>query len=185
MKMLFVTGNEGKFAQVRGFLKGVEVEKLDVELREMQSLDQEEVVRDKALQALEIAKKPVVVEDTGIYFNAFPKFPGTLTKLVFKALGFKGIFKLLEGGDRRAYFKTIAAYASPGKEVKLFEGVLDGKISTVMREKVDPHLPFMQVFIPKGFDVPYVDIPEKDKARVTHRAKAFYALRDYLMGEGK
>ena len=41
-------------------------------------------------QAYKILKKPLITDDTAIYFEGYPGFPGTFTKFVFQGLGFSG-----------------------------------------------------------------------------------------------
>ncbi len=181
MKITFVTSNLGKYREVAAALEGIEVEHVKLEIPEIQSLNQREVVLDKALKAVELLKRPCVVEDTSLFFNAYKDFPGTFTKYIYQAIGFEGLFKLLDGKDRKAVFVTIAAFAQPGKEPVLFEGKLEGRIADSFTQARDKHLPFSQVFIPEGFDKTYWEIPSHQKTSPTHRAKAFLALSDYLL----
>ncbi len=54
-----------------------QVDQLNVELDEIQSLDLQTIVKHKAQQAYEIVKGPVLVEDVSLEFNALGKLPGT------------------------------------------------------------------------------------------------------------
>ncbi len=78
-KLLFVTGNAGKAREVAAIL-GTAVERLDLELPEIQALDVAEVVRHKAATAFARAGRPVVVEDTGLYLDALGGLPGALVR---------------------------------------------------------------------------------------------------------
>jgi len=60
-------------------------EKIDMD--EIQSLDLDEVVEHKVRQAYEIAKKPILVEDTALEFPALGKLPGTFIKFFIQELG--------------------------------------------------------------------------------------------------
>ena len=82
----FITSNDNKAREVEAIL-GMKVEKVDIELPEIQALDVEDVVIDKAKGAYEAVKRVLVVEDTGLYISSLNGFPGALAKWVLKTLG--------------------------------------------------------------------------------------------------
>ena len=118
MKISLVTTNKGKFEEIAALFKeyDIEVEWINKKYDE----DNEDAIEDTAKKAAKkLANelgKPIVLEDTGLFFEAYDGFPGQSPKFVFKTLGYKGIFKLLDGESRKAYFKTAAAYCEPGGE---------------------------------------------------------------------
>jgi len=63
------TGNNGKFAEIKGFLSkhypNIKVEQCPLDLVEPQSLDLKEVATAKARAAWQILKRPVMVDDGG------------------------------------------------------------------------------------------------------------------------
>ncbi|MBI2047599.1 MAG: non-canonical purine NTP pyrophosphatase, partial [Parcubacteria group bacterium] len=61
-KITFITSNNSKAAEVSRYL-GFPVRHISLELHEIQSLDLEEIVREKVLLAYEKIQKPVLVED--------------------------------------------------------------------------------------------------------------------------
>ena len=74
MKELYlITGNKSKFEEAREILKDTDIElkQEKIDLIEIQSIEQEQVVIDKAEQAFQKLKKPVLVDDTGIFFEEY------------------------------------------------------------------------------------------------------------------
>ena len=85
-KLTFITGNPGKAEEVSRYL-GFPVEHISLELDEIQSLDLEEIVKDKATRAYEKIGRPVLVEDASLVFHAFGKLPGPLIRWFLEELG--------------------------------------------------------------------------------------------------
>ncbi|MBD3355375.1 non-canonical purine NTP pyrophosphatase [Candidatus Woesearchaeota archaeon] len=150
MKIYFVTTNKHKFSEVSHLLKdySFELEQLDVEYDENHDLGMEEISKRAAKQLADELNKPIVLEDTGLFFEAYKGFPGPLPKFVIKTLNFKGIFKLLDGESRKAYFQTIAAFCMPGKEPIVFEGKMKGAITEYIHDKDKDEMPYDKIFIP-------------------------------------
>jgi len=128
-KIYYITGNNSKFLEAKEIMKDSEVvlEQKDLKIQEIKSLEQEKVLLGKAREAFKQLKKPLIIDDVGIYFEEYPKFPGTFTKFLFEAIGFEGIEKLLAGKNRNAYFRILLCYKDTKSE-KVFEGILKGKI---------------------------------------------------------
>jgi inosine/xanthosine triphosphate pyrophosphatase family protein len=55
-----------------------------MDIPELDSQDLIAISQDKAKKAFEKLKKPLIVDDSGIYFDEYPGFPGPLAKRVFK-----------------------------------------------------------------------------------------------------
>ncbi len=172
----FITGNNSKFMEARLILgKRAEPVQKDIEIIEPKTSKQEEVVLEKARQAFQQLKAPVLVDDTGIYFEAYKDFPGTATKLVFQAIGFNGIARLLRGSKRGAYFRTLLCYKD-SKTTKIFEGVWRGRITSKLSKRFNPEWEYNSIFIPEGFSKPLSEIPLEVRAKLSHRKKAFDKL---------
>ena len=105
MKITFITTNKHKFKEVEGILKKypIELEQLDMEYDENHDVGMEDIVRDAVEELANKLNKPIVLEDTGLFFEAYEGFPGALPKFVYNTLGYKGIFKLLENEKNRTY----------------------------------------------------------------------------------
>src|SRR6185312_13203730 len=76
-KLTLVTGNPGKLAEWRRILPPeYELESLDIDLTEIQSLDSREITADKARRAFKQAGKPVIVEDLSAGLDILNGLPG-------------------------------------------------------------------------------------------------------------
>jgi XTP/dITP diphosphohydrolase len=80
--IIFVTGNDRKIGEAKLACNpaGIEVEKKELNLLEIQSDLAQEVSINKAKQAFEIVKKPLVVTDTFFSIPALKGFPGAYMK---------------------------------------------------------------------------------------------------------
>ncbi len=152
-ELYYVTGNVGKFEEVKDFMarvgSNIDLKRVDLDLAEMQTLDHEGVAVDKAKQAWRAVQRPLLVDDAGVYFDAYHRFPGTLTKFVYEGIGFKGMLKLTED-DHRAYFLIYVVYINGPLSLQVFEGRCDGKIVEPKVLQAHPKLPFDDVFVPIG-----------------------------------
>ena len=63
-EIFLVTGNKNKLAEWQRLVpSNIDIESVDIDLTEIQSIDSEEIVADKAKRAFEAVGKPVVIED--------------------------------------------------------------------------------------------------------------------------
>ncbi|HEX9721688.1 MAG TPA: RdgB/HAM1 family non-canonical purine NTP pyrophosphatase [Candidatus Paceibacterota bacterium] len=182
MKVTFVTTNKHKFQEVQDILKNyaIELEHLDMEYEENHDSSLDEIARSAAKKLAEKLQKPVVLEDTGLFFEAYNNFPGALPKFVIHSIGFKGIFKLLQGESRKAYFKTMAAFCQPGQEPVLFEGIMRGEIAEEIHNQDKDEMPYDKIFIPKGKTKTISDMTLEEKNSFSQRAQAFRKFGEYL-----
>lgn len=131
MTITFASTNQNKFREIESILaeKGISASFARLELVEIQSDSLEEVAREKARGAYSMLKKPVIVEDDGLFVDALAGFPGPYSSYVFKTLGNAGMLKLLEGNKgRSASFRSLVAFFD-GSDLQLFEGQVLGSIS--------------------------------------------------------
>ena len=178
----FVTGNQGKFQEVRKIMEpfNIQVEQIKIDKPEIKSDSIKEIAQDAAQNLAKQLNKTIVCEDTGFYLKAYKNFPGVHPKFIYDAIGLTGIFKLLENKNRQAYFMTVAAYCEPGQKAKIFEGIFQGQVADYIAEK-DSHkqLPYDKIFIPGGYSQTWAELPEA-KLKDNHRKQAFEKLAQYL-----
>ena len=182
MKIYFVTGNKGKFLEVKQIMKkyNIKVQQIKIDKPEIKSDSIKEIAEDAAKKLAQKLGKPIVCEDTGFFLKAFKNFPGAHPKFVYDGIGLKGIFKLLEGKKRDAYFMTVAAYCTPSGKPKSFSGIFHGKVSKSISKKASlPGLPYDKMFMPKGYKKTWAEIPEA-KLKGNHRKQAFEKLARFL-----
>jgi XTP/dITP diphosphohydrolase len=185
MEITFATTNEGKVAEADRALRamGISVKMLEIEVPEIKSLSLQETIERKAETAFHLnGRRPVVVEDTGIFLAKYPDFPGTYTKFAIKTIGLPGVLKLLEGEEnRQADFKTAVAFISEkqGKPV-VFTSVCKGRLLENPVGQTHPKLPYDSVFVAEGFSEPFSLMTPEEKDRLSARGKAFRQLGEWL-----
>jgi len=179
---LFVTNNHNKAREAAEILK-LELHTVSLDLPEPQSLSVAEVAAHKALaarDALGDPDQPVLVEDSGIVFEAWNGLPGALTKWFLNSVGNEGLLRMLFSYNDRSARAVCAIAVSPaGSNVRVFMGEVEGSIAPEPRGGGgfgwDP------IFIPHGHTKTYAEIgPEKHEA--SHRARALRAVREALEG---
>lgn len=179
MDIYFATSNKHKFLEASEILasKGVKVKHLSFKYNEIRAESVEEVALDAVDVAYKQSKKPVFVEDTGLFIDALNGFPGTYSAWVFRKINATGILHLMKGeSDRNAEFRTCIAY-SDGKETKTFLGVCKGSISE--KSLGTSGFGYDPIFIPKGAVATFAQSIEL-KSTLSHRYKALTALANYL-----
>jgi len=159
---------------------GIGLDHVDMTYAESHDLGLEEVARASAERLASELDREVVTEDTGLFFTAFDGFPGALPKFVFNTLGYVGIFKLLAGESREAYFKSVAAYAKPGQPARLFEGIMRGTITEEVQNKDADVMPYDRIFIPRGKAITISAMTLAEKNALSQRAAAFKKLGIYV-----
>ncbi len=178
MELYFATKNRYKFEEVKSILDKYNIVCRHTRLDKLEPKDMElsEVALMNAKEFYKKLKKPVAVEDTGIFFRAYPNFPGSHPKLMFNLLGYKGLLKLLEGEDRRAEFKSVIGFCDG--DVRLFEGKLEGEISTKVHDREVDVMPYERIFLHNG--KPLSMLTRKEKNSISHRSRAFTKLALWL-----
>ena len=176
-RLLFVTSNVGKVREVEAIL-GEPVEQLDVDVPEIQALDVEVVVRQKALTAFAHAGRPVIVEDTGLYLDALRGLPGALVKWFLATIGREGICNLIPpGADRSAHARTAVAICD-GETVEVMTGQVPGVI--VPTPTGDGGFGWDPIFQPAGSPRTFAEMNQVEKNVYSMRRKALEHLRDRL-----
>jgi XTP/dITP diphosphohydrolase len=185
-KLIFITGNRGKFLEAQKLLKefGIELEQVDLDITEPQADSLEEVVRKCAEEALKIVKENFIIDDSGLFIRSLNGFPGVYSSYVYKTIGYKGILKLLSDlTDRSAYFMTALAYGEPRGELKIFSGRVDGIITNEARG--ENGFGFDPIFKPLGSNLTFAEMSIEEKNKFSHRAKALRAFASWFMSKEK
>ena len=175
-EITYITGNQHKAKYLAKYL-GYPVTHQKIDLEEIQSLNPREVIKHKVRQAYEIVKNPVVVEDTGLEFDALNGLPGTLIKHFVERMSFENICALLDGKDRSATARCVVGYFD-GKEEVYFEGSIDGTIAN--KPAGDGSFGFAEIFIPEGFTQTQSELNEKDHEIMYLKMKPLRQLKEFL-----
>ncbi len=189
MRLVLATANPHKAREIAGLLPGVELVPRPEAVGDVDETEDtlEGNARLKARAVAAVAGEPAVADDTGLEVDALGGRPGVLAARYAGegATYADNVALLLEELDgvgvaeRRARFRTVALVAWPdGREV-VADGAVEGHIAVEPRGGrgfgYDP------VFVPDDGDGrTFAEMTIEEKAAVSHRARAFAALRAEL-----
>ncbi|MBM4248023.1 MAG: RdgB/HAM1 family non-canonical purine NTP pyrophosphatase [Euryarchaeota archaeon] len=185
MRLLLVSGNEGKFREFREALgrRGHRLEWKRFPYPEVQSASLDEVVGEALawLRARLGESEPFMIDDSGLFVPALNDFPGVFSAYVLRTVGNPGMLRLMEGvGDRRARFEARLGLWSRETGQRIFPGRVDGRIGTEARGAGG--FGFDPIFVPEGRDRTFAEISVEEKNSFSHRGRAVAALLDFLEG---
>ncbi len=183
--LVFVTSNPNKFMEVRRILEeyGITFERLDLRYPEIQSKSLRQIASTSANYLCERLKRPLFVEDSGLFIDALKGFPGPYSSYVQATIGNLGILKLMEGVQQRvSRFESVVAYVESVHETHLFMGVAEGSIST---EAKGEKWGFDPIFIPLGSNQTYAEMGIVAKTRISHRRAAFGRFAEWIRERGQ
>lgn len=188
MKLVFSTGNLNKANEIKSMLPE------DTELLTLKDLDLEDDIPETAptLEGNAKLKAKYVVEhynidcfadDTGLEVYCLNNEPGILSARYageqkssednIKLL----LSKLIEKNDRRARFRTVIALHLDGN-LHTFEGIVEGKI--IHEKRGEKGFGYDPIFVPDGYDITFAEMSLNEKNMISHRAKAFAKMIEFL-----
>jgi XTP/dITP diphosphohydrolase len=190
LRLVLATANPDKAREIAGLLPGVELVPRPAAVGDVEETDDtlEGNARLKARAVAAVAGEPAVADDTGLEVDALGGRPGVhaaryagagATYADNVALLLAELVGHPADEERRARFRTVALVAWPdGREVAA-DGVVEGHIAASPRGGggfgYDP------VFVPDDGDGrTFGEMTPAEKAAVSHRARAFAALRRRL-----
>ena len=193
-KIVIASHNQGKVAEIRDMLAPFEVEVVSADDLSLPDVEEtgttfEENARLKAETLARISGLPCLGDDSGLCVDALDGRPGVYSaryapkdadgKRNFDKAMDKLIGELNERPteDWSAHFSCVLALAVPGQETKVFEGRVDGRI--IPEKSGNKGFGFDPVFMPEGFDKTFANFTSEEKAKVSHRGRAFARLLEY------
>lgn len=187
-KLVFATHNTNKYREVNEKLSN-QFELLS--LRDL-AFDEEipedfETLRENALQKARTIHHRFSVncfaDDTGLEIDALDGRPGVYSARYAgkEANSEKNMAKVLAklefANDRAARFRTIIALILDDQEY-IFEGVVNGTIAT--QQSGTSGFGYDPIFIPEGFDRTFSEMSIIEKNSMSHRARAFDKMLNFL-----
>ena len=132
----------------------------------------------------------VFSEDTGLFVASLAGAPGVYTSR-YAGKGARSdenmrklLKKLQDISCRDAIFRTVMMLYDPlGSKYMTFEGHCEGSIAREMSEDKNG-FGYDRVFIPKGEQETFAQLPAHKKAQMSHRRAAFEKIIAYLGEEG-
>lgn len=188
MQVVVATRNMHKLREIAAILGGT-----GAELRSMQDYPSvPDVVEDgttfeanASKKAVEVAKATghwAMADDSGLEVDALGGAPGVHSAryagepVDYHANNAK-LLKAMDGQkNRRARFRCVLALSSPAGEVVTVAGSCEGRIIEEARGAngfgYDP------LFVPDGHELTFAEMPDVEKNRISHRARALGRARD-------
>ena len=163
--VIFASSNTHKYKEADKILAefGIRLGFFQTELVEIQDDSLSKIALQKSLNAYEKCKKPVIIEDDGLFINSLSGFPGPYSSYIFNTIGNNGILKLI-GDNRDAQFVAIIAFCDSSNEPTLFESSVAGTISKNIQ---DGGWGYDPIFIPGKQNKTYAALDNKNK--LSHR----------------
>jgi len=172
-ELALVTGNENKWREAARIL-GRPLERVALDLPELQAATSREVALEKARAAFETLTRPLVVEDAGLELAALGGFPGPFIKYWEKLGGLESICRALDGHhDRSATAVCVLAVATVDG-VDVVEGRVSGTIAGAPRG--ERGFGWDAIFIPDGETRTFAEMSPAEKDARSHRRRAWEAL---------
>lgn len=132
-----------------------------------------------------------IADDSGLEVIAMDHFPGIQSaRFMINATYEEKMTYILNrmtpyqsSGERAARFRTIVAFYDPLRNRKAyFEGIVEGTLAFSIKGRsgfgYDP------IFIPKGFENTFGELPEEIKNTFSHRARAVKKLYSWMKKQG-
>ena len=188
MKILAATNNAHKISEVSEILSplGIEVvspNSLGISADpEENGTTFEENARIKAQAFLEKAGLPVLADDSGLEVKALDGAPGVHSARYAYGSDMDRVHKLLnalcEKADRSARFVSVLALAFPDGRILTARGECPGIISH--KPIGENGFGYDPVFFVEQYGKTFAELTSKQKNKISHRGKAFEALKKQL-----
>lgn len=174
-EIIFATTNEHKLKEAMVVLepRGFKVLSGKADVIEIQSEDPVEVCEDKARKAYEQIKKPLIVDDAGLFVSRLKGFPGTMTSQVADTIGIDGFMKLCDDNEP-AQFSSVVCYYD-GNRMLTSVGRVDGFLK---KDLVASAGRFSDIFYVESEGMILSDMSMQGME--THRERALGGLLDQL-----
>lgn len=175
---IFITGNQNKADYLSRQL-GMQLDHQAAELDEIQSTDLHEIVRHKLLQAYEICKQPVLVEDVSLVFNALGDLPGPYIKWFVESAGDEACCRMLDGfQDRSAIIRCTFGYYD-GETMDFFDSEQPGRIAH--RPAGENGFGFDKFFVNEGYEITRAEMSQEENEHTyATMMKPFAKVREFL-----
>ena len=186
--IVIASHNEGKIKEMLPFIK-----KLNTKIYLAKDFNLKEPIEDgktfidnalkKSRYVNNKTKKVSIADDSGLVIPAIQGKPGIYSarwagndKNFYKAM--KKINKLLFKKKTNAYYISVLAISWNKKEEKVFIGKIFG--SLVWPPRGNLGFGYDPIFIPKGYNKTFGELPNKIKNKISHRVIAFKKLLNFL-----
>jgi XTP/dITP diphosphohydrolase len=188
MELVFASNNQHKVKEIKSILGNsfTLLSLSDVNIKE-DIPENEPFIEGNALSkaryVYNVTGLSVFADDTGLEIEALNGLPGVNSARFAgenkdSSANIEKVLKMLGSNEnRKAQFRTVIALIFEKKEY-LFEGIVAGKI--IMEKRGTEGFGYDPVFIPEGKTRTFAEMELTEKNTVSHRARAFEKLREFL-----
>jgi XTP/dITP diphosphohydrolase len=183
LELRFVSGNKYKIQEVENILSkvGVKVISFPKKIREIQTANEKEMVRDKLLKAFKDIGRKIFVEHTGLYLESLNNLPGGLTQIFWDKLEAENFSRIFGNLDNvKLVAKTLIGYCD-GRNIHYFEGEVKGIVVPTPRGNKD--FQWDCIFQPDGYDKTFAELGDL-KNDISMRRIALDKFAEYLKNNG-
>ena len=189
MKLVFASNNEHKIKEINSLL-GNSFTLLSLkDINIMDDIPEEEPQLEgnalsKARFVYNATGSDVFADDTGLEIDALNGMPGVHSARFAgenkdSSANIEKVFSMLGNTqNRKARFRTVIALILDKKEY-LFEGIVNGTI--INDKRGSEGFGYDPIFIPDGKTQTFAEMDLSEKNKVSHRARAFEKLKDFLL----
>ncbi len=186
-ELVMASNNEGKILEIRSMIQDIRL----LSLKDINFTSEipepyhtfEENALTKAQTIHRFSGKNVFADDSGICVNVLDGRPG-VNSAYFGGLprtdekNNKQLLEALTGAeDRSAYYKAVICLIWQ-EQIYFFEGICEGHIIEAARG--DGGFGYDPLFIPKGYDQTFGELPLDVKNQLSHRGKAIAKMVAFL-----
>lgn len=176
--LLFATGNKNKLREFQEIL-GMEMVSVDIDLDEIQEIEIDKIIEHKAREAFKKLGKPVLVEDTGLAFDAWGGLPGGLVKWFMHSVDNEGVLKMMKDFENRHATAITVVGVYDGNELIIEKGEVRGVVPYEI--KGEGGFGWDPIFVPEGFTLSFAEMSAEEKNSCSMRKIAAEALKKRLM----
>lgn len=189
MTLVFASNNEHKIKEIKSLL-GDSFRLLSLhDINIPEDIPEEEPLIEgnalaKARYVYNASGLNVFADDTGLEIAALDGLPGVHSARFAgedkdSSENIKKVLYMLGTNENReARFRTVIALILDKKEY-LFEGIVNGKI--IYEKRGTMGFGYDPVFVPEGNHLTFAEMDLTEKNKVSHRAKAFNKLKEFLL----
>lgn len=177
LPFVFVTESNDKLVEAERIL-GYSLRHAALSLPEIQSVELEPVVEFKVKAAFERLQEPVMVEDTGLFIEAWNRYPGALVKWLVRSVCEEGLCRMMAPfTNRTAWATTMVATFDGRTEIHYFVGTVEGRI--VRKIRGDNSFGWARVFVPLKSRMTFAQMPPLQKDQFSMRSIALNSLKSF------
>jgi XTP/dITP diphosphohydrolase len=180
LEIRFLSSNDNKIREAAEILSAARVTVVPInhKLEELQTEDSDKLVRDKALKAFDVVRRPLFVEHTGLRIAHLNGLPGGLTQIFWDTLEADRFAELFgKTADPSVTAETVVGYID-GQRFRSFRGEVAGVIAP--EPLGSREFQWDCVFIPHGESETFAEMGEARKNAISMRRSALDALAAYL-----